>query len=45
MDPARSFIGARGDGMNYSLDTNKPRAGTMPFAVSRSPSRNSAAPS
>jgi hypothetical protein len=32
-----SYIGARATGINYSLNVNKPRAGTAPFAASRLP--------
>lgn len=32
-----SFIGARGAGMNYLLDVNKPAASTTPFATERRP--------
>ena len=32
-----SYIGARGVNMNYSLDTNKPRASTIPFTTARRP--------
>jgi len=32
-----AYIGARGTGMNYTLDTNKPQASTIPFTVSRRP--------
>lgn len=32
-----AFIGARGKGMNYLLDTNKPPAGATPFTTARRP--------
>jgi hypothetical protein len=32
-----SYIGFRGSEMNYTLDTNKPAASTIPFTVSRKP--------
>ena len=32
-----SYIGSRGLNMNYSLDVNKPQAGTTAFATSRKP--------
>lgn len=32
-----AYIGARGSGMNYMLDTNKPQASTTPFTPARRP--------
>ncbi len=32
-----SYIGGRGSGLNYSLNTNKPQASTIPFSASRLP--------
>lgn len=32
-----SYIGARGSGMNYTLDINKPAASTVPFTTTRLP--------
>ena len=32
-----SYIGSRGTGINYTLDINKPRASSTPFAASRLP--------
>ena len=32
-----SYIGSRGVNMNYSLDVNKPKASTTPFATARKP--------
>lgn len=32
-----AYIGARGTGMNYALDTNKPRASAVPFDNARKP--------
>jgi hypothetical protein len=32
-----SYIGFRGVNMNYTLDTNKPKASTIPFTISRRP--------
>jgi hypothetical protein len=37
MDLRASYIGLRGTGLNYSLDINKPRAGTTAFSSSRLP--------
>jgi hypothetical protein len=32
-----SYVGARGDGLNYTLDINKPRASAVPFSRTRLP--------
>ena len=37
MDLRLSYVGGRGDGLNYRLDINKPRPSAVPFAVSRLP--------
>src|ERR1022692_4830022 len=32
-----AYIGSRGVHMNYTLDVNKPQAGTIPFVTARKP--------